>query len=66
MQASLFNFILVQLQDKDVNGQRSQDLDGLIVFSQESRLPRFYRRVRRQMESVQKKHRILFPTDDLF
>src|SRR3972149_6887402 len=66
MQASLLNFILVQLQNKDMDRQRSQDIDDLIVSSFKFRLLSHCRRIRRQMKSVQKKNSVLISTDDIF
>jgi len=66
MQASRLNFILVQVHNEDMNGQRSQDIDDLIVLSFKFRLLHDCHHVSRQMESVQKKNGVFVSTQDNF
>ena len=62
MQASLLNFILIQLHNKDVNRQDSQDINDVVVVPFKFWVLNDCRRVGRQMESVQKKNSILVST----
>jgi hypothetical protein len=49
-----------------MNGQRSQDIDDLIVLSFQFRLLHDCHHVSRQMESVQNKKRVFVSTHDIF